>query len=40
MDLGCPAAARTTDRLRLAPPFPPKAERLLRDNQGENSATI
>src|SRR3546814_16041436 len=27
MDLGCPAAARTTDRLRLAPPFPPKAER-------------
>ena len=27
MDLGCPAAARTTDRLRLAPPFPPNAER-------------
>lgn len=27
MDLGCPAAARATDRLRLAPPFPPNAER-------------
>lgn len=27
MDLGCPAAARTTDRLPLAPPFPPNAER-------------
>lgn len=27
MDLGCPAAARTADRLRLAPPFPPNAER-------------
>jgi len=27
MDLGCPAATRTADRLRLAPPFPPNAER-------------
>ena len=27
VDLGCPAAARTADRLRLAPPFPPNAER-------------
>ena len=27
MDLGCLAAARTADHLRLAPPFPPNAER-------------
>lgn len=27
MDLGCPAAAGATDRLALAPPFPPNAER-------------
>lgn len=27
VDLGCPATTRTADGLRLAPPFPPNAER-------------